>query len=112
MLRLCLLTALEKPASDFEELRNLAEDVRVFIGASPDKAIALKAVVDAYDVVLGIFPTNAGMDLHVVKGAGVLDQIARSQTTGEYSHTAIAFQTREQAIALQHAMTAQLRAVL
>ena len=90
--------------TDFEELRNLAEDVRVFIDASPDKGIALKAVVDAYDVVLGVFPTEVGMDLHVVKGTGVLDQIARSQMAGEYTHTAIAFQNREQAIALQHAI--------
>jgi hypothetical protein len=63
-----------------------------FIEASRDKAIALKAV--AYDVILGIFPNNAGMDLHVVQGAGGLDQIARSQTT-EYTHTANAFQNRK-----------------
>jgi hypothetical protein len=29
-----VLTALEKPMTDFEELRNLAENVRVFIEAS------------------------------------------------------------------------------
>ncbi|WP_407146188.1 hypothetical protein [Bradyrhizobium sp. ORS 86] len=91
---------------DFDELRSLAADVRIFIEASDDKAGALKAVVNAYDVVLGIFPSAAGMDLHVVKGTEVLDQIAQTQVSGDFTHTAIAFQNREQAIALQQAMAA------
>ena len=91
---------------DFDELRSLAADVRIFIEASDDKAGALKAVVNAYDVVLGIFPSSAGMDLHVVKGTDVLNHIAQTQATGDFTHTAIAFQNREQAIALEHAIAA------
>jgi hypothetical protein len=91
---------------DFDELRGIAADVRIFIEGSPDKADALKAVVTAYDVVLGIFPSPVGIDLHVVKGSAVLDQIARSQRVDDYTHTAIAFQNREQAIALQQVLAA------
>jgi len=91
---------------DFDELRSLAADVRIFIEASDDKASALKTVVNAYDVVLGIFPSAAGMDLHVVKGTDVLNHIARTQVSGDFTHTAIAFQNREQAIALEHAIAA------
>ncbi len=91
---------------DFDELRSLAADVRIFIEASEDKADALKAVVNAYDVVLGIFPSGAGMDLHVVKGRDILAHIAQTQTAGDFTHTAIAFQNREHAMALQQAMAA------
>ncbi|VIO81540.1 hypothetical protein [Bradyrhizobium ivorense] len=91
---------------DFDELRDLAADVRIFIEASDDKASALRAVVTAYDVVVGIFPSQSGPDLMVIKGHEVLDHIAQSQSAAEYSHTAIAFQTRDQAIALQQALAA------
>ncbi|QPF84732.1 hypothetical protein IC762_34970 [Bradyrhizobium genosp. L] len=91
---------------DFDELRDLAADVRIFIEASDDKASALKAVVEAYDVVLGIFPAQGGPDLHVIKGSEILNYIARSQTDADYSHTAIAFQSRDQAVALQQALAA------
>ena len=91
---------------DFDELRGLAADVRAFIQSSADKSSALKAVIAAYDVVLGIFPSAAGMDLHVVKGGEVLDRIARSHSAANYTHTAIAFPSREQAIALERALAA------
>lgn len=91
---------------DFDELRDLAADVRIFIEASDDKASALRAIVTAYDVVVGIFPSNSGTDLHVIKGRDVLDHIARSQTSADYTHTAIAFQNRDQAVALQQALAA------
>ncbi|MCA1372174.1 MULTISPECIES: hypothetical protein [Bradyrhizobium] len=75
---------------DFNELRELAADVRVFVDVAEDKAEALRAVIAAYDVVLAIFPVDDGMGLHVVKGKGILDQIATSRTHAMYSHTAIA----------------------
>ena len=91
---------------DFDELRDLAADVRIFIEASDDKAGALNAVVTAYDVVLGIFPSQSGTDLHVLKGSEILNYIASSQSAADYSHTAIAFQNRDQAIALEQALAA------
>lgn len=91
---------------DFDELRSIAADVRIFIDASEDKGGALKAIVDAYDVVLGIFPAGPGMDLHVVKGNEVLNHIAQTQALSGFTHTAIAFQTREQAVALEQLMAA------
>ena len=54
---------------DFDELRELAADVRVFVELAEDKAEALKAVIAAYDVVLAIFPADEGMGLHVIKGS-------------------------------------------
>ena len=54
---------------NFDELRDLAADVRTFIESSEDPAAALRDVVAAYDVVLGIFPSEEGMGLHVVKGS-------------------------------------------
>jgi len=75
---------------DFNELRELAADVRVFVDVAEDKAEALRAVIAAYDVVLAIFPTEEGMGLHVIKGGEILDGIARSRTHAMYSHTAIA----------------------
>ncbi|KRP92494.1 hypothetical protein AOQ72_30525 [Bradyrhizobium yuanmingense] len=75
---------------DFNELRELAADVRVFVDVAEDKAEALRAVIAAYDVVLAIFPVDDGMGLHVIKGKEILDQIATSRTHAMYSHTAIA----------------------
>lgn len=75
---------------DFDELRELAADVRVFVDVAEDKAEALRAVIAAYDVVLAIFPAGDGMGLHVVKGGEILDSIAKSRTHANYSHTAIA----------------------
>ncbi len=75
---------------DFDELRELAADVRVYVGMAEDKADALRAVIAAYDVVLAIFPSDEGMGLHVIKGGQILDAIAKSRTNALYSHTAIA----------------------
>ena len=86
---------------NFDELRDLAADVRAFIENSKDPAAALRDVVAAYDVVLGIFPSNEGMGLHVVKGSSVLDRLATLQSKALYTHTAIAVQNREQAVELQ-----------
>ncbi len=86
---------------NFDELRDLAADVRAFIESSKDPAGALRDVVAAYDVVLGIFPSGEGMGLHVVKGSSVLDRLATLQSKALYTHTAIAVQNREQAVELQ-----------
>jgi hypothetical protein len=86
---------------NFDELRDLAADVRAFIDSSKDPAGALRDVVAAYDVVLGIFPSGEGMGLHVVKGSSVLDRLATIQSKALYTHTAIAVQNREQAVELQ-----------
>ena len=86
---------------NFDELRDLAADVRAFIDSSKDPAGALRDVVAAYDVVLGIFPSDEGMGLHVVKGSSVLDRLATLQSKALYTHTAIAVQNREQAVELQ-----------
>nr|WP_249806980.1 hypothetical protein [Bradyrhizobium sp. 1] len=87
---------------DFNELRELAADVRVFVDLAEDKAEALKAVVAAYDVVLAIFPSQQGMGLHVIKGKEVLDGIATSRTHATYSHTAIAVPDLAHAEALKY----------
>ena len=86
---------------NFDELRDLAADVRAFIESSRDPAAALRDFVAAYDVVLGIFPAEDGMGLHVVKGSTVLDRLATLQSKALYTHTAIAVQNREQAVELQ-----------
>ena len=92
---------------DFDELRGLADKTRHFIRTSDDHALALRVVVSEYDVVLGIFPSaSEGMGLHVIKGEELLRHIADTNTTGDYTHTAIAVHTREQAIALQQALAA------
>ena len=92
---------------DFEELRDLADQIRHFIRTSGDQAMALRVVVSEYDVVLGIFPSaSEGMGLHVIKGENLLRQIANTNTVGDYTHTAIAVQNREQAVALQQALAA------
>jgi hypothetical protein len=87
--------------TEFEELRELAAETRHFIRSSHDEVWALKAVVQAHDVVLGIFPATDGLGLHVIKGDTILQQIADHGTQIDYSHTAIALHTREQAVALQ-----------
>jgi hypothetical protein len=87
---------------DFEQLRGLADEVRTFIQMSEDKARALRAVIAGHDVVLGIFPSNEqDVGLHVIKGNELLRQIANSNESGDYTHTAIAVQDREQAVKLQ-----------
>jgi hypothetical protein len=92
---------LEYPVDNFDELRDLAADVRAFIEVSREPAAALRDVVAAYDVVLGIYPSESGMGLHVVKGSSLLDRLATLQSNALYTHTAIALQTREQAAELQ-----------
>lgn len=87
--------------TEFEELRELAAQTRDFIGASHDKVWALKAIVRAHDVVLGIFPSPDGFGLHVIKGDAILKQIADNGSHADYSHTAIALYTQEQAVKLQ-----------
>jgi hypothetical protein len=92
---------------DFEELRGLADQTRHFIQTSEDHALALRVVVSEYDVVLGIFPSaSEGMGLHVIKGEELLRQIANTNATYDYTHTAIAVHNREQAIYLQQALVA------
>ncbi|MDD1533849.1 MULTISPECIES: hypothetical protein [unclassified Bradyrhizobium] len=86
---------------DFDELRELAADVRVFVELAEDKAEALKAVIAAYDVVLAIFPADEGMGLHVIKGSEILNGIARSGSHAAYSHTAIAVPDLQHAQALK-----------
>jgi hypothetical protein len=86
---------------DFDELRELAADVRVFVDVAEDKAEALRAVIAAYDVVLAIFPSDDGMGLHVIKGKEILDKIANSRTHAIYSHTAIAVPDLQHAQALK-----------
>ena len=90
---------------DFDELRELAADVRVFVGVAEDKAEALRAVITAYDVVLAIFPSEQGMGLHVIKGKEILDGIANSRTHASYSHTAIAVPDLQHAQALKYLTT-------
>jgi len=75
---------------DFEELRELAADVRIFLDLADDKAAALRDVIAAYDVVLAIYPSEDDMGLYVIKGSDILNKIARSQGHEFYSHTAIA----------------------
>ncbi|MDD1520939.1 MULTISPECIES: hypothetical protein [Bradyrhizobium] len=90
---------------DFNELRELAADVRIFVDVAEDKAEALRAVIAAYDVVLAIFPVDDGMGLHVIKGKEILDQIATSRTHAMYSHTAIAVPDLAHAEALKFLTT-------
>lgn len=91
---------------DFDELRELAADVRVFVDIAEDKAEALRAVIGAYDVVLAIFPSGDGMGLHVIKGKAILDKISTSQSHAIYSHTAIAVPDLEHAEVLKLLTTA------
>ena len=87
--------------TEFEELRELAAQTRQIIGASRDKVWALKAIVRAHDVVLGIFPAPDGLGLHVIKGDAILQRIADHGAHADYSHTAIALHSQEQAVTLQ-----------
>ena len=87
---------------NFDELRELAADVRVFVYVAEDKAAALRSVSDAYDVVLAIFPSGDGMGLHVIKGKAILDGIAKSGSHAIYSHTAIAVPDLEHAEVLKY----------
>jgi hypothetical protein len=87
---------------DFEELRELAADVRIFIDLADDKAAALRDVIAAFDVVLAIYPSEEETGLYVVKGRDILDMIAKSQTHAHYSHTAIAVPDLEHAMVLKH----------
>jgi hypothetical protein len=91
---------------DFDELRALAAQNRNFVQTSQDQARALRAIVNAYDVVLGIFPSPEGTGLHVVKGDDILRYVADNDTAVDYSYTAIAVHTREQAMVLQTAVAA------
>ncbi len=86
---------------NFDELRELAADVRVFVDVAEDKAEALRAVIAAYDVVLAIFPAGEDMGLHVIKGKEILDRIATSRSHAIYSHTAIAVPDLEHAEVLK-----------
>ena len=87
---------------NFDELRELAADVRVFVDVAEDKAEALRTVIGAYDVVLAIFPSGDGMGLHVIKGKEILDKIAKSRSHAIYSHTAIAVPDLEHAQMLKY----------
>jgi len=87
---------------NFDELRELAADVRVFVDVAEDKAAALRTVIAAYDVVLAIFPSGDGMGLHVIKGKEILDKIAKSRSHATYSHTAIAVPDLEHAEVLKY----------
>jgi hypothetical protein len=87
--------------TEFEELRQLAARTRDFIRSSHDEVLALRAVVQAHDVVLGIFPAPEGLGLHVIKGDAILQRIAEHGAHTGYSHTAIALYNREQAVTLQ-----------
>ncbi len=75
---------------DFHELREIAADVRIFIDAAEDKAAAIRDVIAAYDIVLGIFPAADGIGIFPVKGKAILERIAKNTTSGRYTHTAIA----------------------
>ena len=75
---------------DFEELRELAADVRIFIDLADDKAAALRDVIAAYDVVLAIYPPEGRSGPLRYQGQRILDKIAKSQTDAFYTHTAIA----------------------
>lgn len=90
---------------DFDELRELAADVRIFVDAAEDKAATLRDIIAAYDVVLAIFPTSEGTGLHVVKGGHVLEQIAKSRVHALYTHTAIAVSNLQNAEVLKRLTT-------
>ena len=91
---------------DFEELREIAADVRVFIDLADDKAAALRGIIDAYDVVLGIFPSGDEMGIFVIKGREIIENIAQSNNPAAFVHTAIAVPDRQHAEILRE-LTAQ-----
>ena len=76
--------------ADFEELRELAADVRILIEAAEDKAAVLRNIITTYDVVFAIYPSDEGTGIHIVKGRQILNRVAKSQTTAMSTHTAIA----------------------
>mgnify|MGYP000883512030 FL=1 len=87
---------------DFDELRGLADETRAYIQMSDDKALALRAVIAGHDVVLGIYPSDEeGVGLHVIKGDELLRRIANSNEAGDFTHTAVAVHTLEQAMTLK-----------
>jgi len=86
---------------DFHELREIAADVRIFVDAAEDKAAALRDVIAAYDVVLGIFPSADGIGIYPVKGRDILDAIAKNKASALYTHTAIAVPDLQHAELLQ-----------
>ncbi len=77
---------------DFDELRELAADVRVFVDLAEDKAEALRAVIAAYDVVLAIFPSEKGYGppRHQRQPDPGQDCRKSHRSHAMYSHTAIA----------------------
>ncbi len=87
---------------DFDEVRGLADETRAYIQMSDDKALALRAVIAGHDVVLGIYPSDEeGVGLHVIKGDELLRRIANSNEAGDFTHTAVAVHTLEQAMTLK-----------
>ncbi len=87
---------------DFDQLRGLADETRTLIQIADDKALALRAIIAGHDVVLGIYPSaDQGIGLHVIKGDELLRRIANSNDGGDYTHTAIAVYTLEQAVTLK-----------
>ena len=89
---------------EFDELCELAADVRVFINLADDKAAALRNIVDAYDVVIGIFPSGDEMGLYVVKGRQIIENVAKSNGSAAYAHTAIAVPSKDHAELLEALM--------
>ena len=87
---------------DFDQLRGLADETRAYLQMSEDKAFALRAVIAGHDVVLGIYPSEQeGVGLHVIKGDELLRRIANSNEAGDFTHTAVAVHTLEQAMTLK-----------
>jgi len=87
---------------DFDQLRGLADETRAYIQMSEDKAFPLRAVIAGHDVVLGIYPSEEeGVGLHVIKGDELLHRIANSNEPGDFTHTAVAVHTLEQAMTLK-----------
>jgi hypothetical protein len=82
---------------DYERLLQIAAATRSYIQTSHNQAQALRDILTAHDVVFGIFPSGKeGWDLHVVKGRQLLNDL-----NGDYHHTVLPFQTREQAARLE-----------
>ncbi len=82
---------------DYEGLLQIAAATRSFIQTSDNQAQALRDIITSHDVVFGIFPSDKdGWALHVVKGRELLND-----QSGNYHHTVLPFQTREQAARLE-----------
>ena len=95
------VSVLEFLVTEFDELQELASETRSFIENAHDRVWALQAVLYAHDVVLGIYPDSVGLGFHIIKGDAIFREIAHHGTDVDFSHTAIALATREQAVALQ-----------